>query len=425
MNKNILFIHTKLDIGGVETFFLRLNVEFYKKGISVNFLIINDEYNNEIFDKIMEKSEIIFLKKFLIFNRFFSRFFKIFSPLDRKCIIETYKNIDVIHVGNARQYFLAKRIALILKKPVKIIFGIYHSNEISWNIGGKVPFYEKFFRKDLFSSGASIYFPNDFSKNITLQNNIPYCNQAKNFMFPIGVVNNVVFSKSRKNSNECLRVCSVGRLVNFKTYNIHMINSIHELNKIGINVSYDIYGDGPCAINIESLISTKKINNVYLKGSFNYEDFNKIVGEYDCFVGSGTSLLQAASLGVPCIIGIENENEAKTYGLFTEIDGIDYHEQDLMFQRKNFIDVLKCLYYLDNEKYFEISKKHNEKSMKFAMDKCADSFLKMVCETSISKFNKSNYIKFILMFIFESILLKIFCRFNYSDKYKLKLKLYK
>lgn len=422
MNERILFIHTKLDIGGVETFFTRLNSDLLRKGMVPTFLIMDDDYHDEIFRKIVEKSEVIFLKNIVHCGKLLGNFSKILFPLKKKKIIDLYKNIDVIHVGNLRQYFFAKRIAVILKKPLKIIFGVYHSNELAWSINEKKPFFEKIFRNDLFFSGASIYFPNEFSKKITLLKNNLSPSEINSFVFPIGVVGDKDIKKVGSENRGVFRICSVGRLVEFKTYNIHVINAIHELNKRGYNVIYDIYGDGPSALVIENLIDNLGLNNVFLKGSFNYGEFDNVVSIYDCFIGSGTALVQAASIGVPCIIGIENEQEGLTYGLFSEIEGIDYHEQDLELNKNPIVDVLEYIHRMKYEEYDELSKKHHIKAQEFSMNKFISNFSKMIFDSISISFNRSGYFIFIFIFIFELFFLRIIKKFNYSDKYQMKLR---
>jgi len=105
-----------------------------------------------------------------------------------------------------------------------------------------------------------------------------------------------------------VRIVSVGRLVNFKTYNLGAAEIVRTCLERGIEVSWDIYGDGPLYDAIKVSIEAAGITDrVRLVGALDYKDFSSTVARYDLFVGMGTAALEAAMTGLPTICATVDE----------------------------------------------------------------------------------------------------------------------
>lgn len=99
-----------------------------------------------------------------------------------------------------------------------------------------------------------------------------------------------------------VRIVSVGRLVDFKTYNLGAAEIVRTCLNQGIEVTWDIYGDGPLYDAIKTSIEVAGIaDRVRLTGLLDYKDFSSTVVGYDLFVGMGTAALEAAMTGLPTI----------------------------------------------------------------------------------------------------------------------------
>ena len=123
------------------------------------------------------------------------------------------------------------------------------------------------------------------------------------------------------------KLVSIGRLTGFKTYNRTMIPVIAELNRNGGNYHYHIYGDGPDRRMVEQLISNWGVQDfVHLWGELPYAEMAKVLEDAFVFVGMGTSLIEASAAGVPSIVAIECTEEAKSYGLFHEMNDLNIGE---------------------------------------------------------------------------------------------------
>ncbi|MBJ6983002.1 glycosyltransferase [Luteimonas sp. MC1572] len=121
------------------------------------------------------------------------------------------------------------------------------------------------------------------------------------------------------NAGSQLRIVSVGRLVDFKAYNLGAPWIVATLRERGVHVSWDIYGDGPLQGKMEKEIAECNVRDlVRLKGELPYCDFQRTVASYDIFVGMGTAALEAAMLGVPTICATDSQRE-RCYGFLHEL----------------------------------------------------------------------------------------------------------
>lgn len=116
-----------------------------------------------------------------------------------------------------------------------------------------------------------------------------------------------------------VRIVSVGRLVSFKAYNVGAAKIVRSCLDRGIQVMWDIYGDGPLQASIQAEIEAHNVSaNVRLLGTLDYCDYSERVAGYDVFVGMGTSALEAAMLGVPTICATVDET-TKCYGYLQDL----------------------------------------------------------------------------------------------------------
>lgn len=91
---------------------------------------------------------------------------------------------------------------------------------------------------------------------------------------PINILEPTWQSSNKAN----VRVVSVGRLVDFKSYNLGVARIVSDCLNRGIQVTWDIYGDGPLRSLIEAEIETLGVaGNVRLMGVLEYSSFPEIV----------------------------------------------------------------------------------------------------------------------------------------------------
>ena len=118
------------------------------------------------------------------------------------------------------------------------------------------------------------------------------------------------------------KIVSISRLENSKRYVLPMIDVIEELHNEGHDFEFYIYGHGDLEKYIENYITEKKMGQyVFLMGKLYYEKLNQVLEDAFMFVGMGTTIIEASSIGVPSLQAYFYENRKVTYGFFNKLSG--------------------------------------------------------------------------------------------------------
>lgn len=415
----MLIIYYSLQTAGIETFFTRLAEERKKKQLNTTILLFDVKNSSpEILNRIKESAQIIDLQDLLnnpirwVTNKLpripgsFSIFFEL-PVLNKKKIKNLMKDVSHIHVTSPMNLHLSFRLLQIINKQIPVSAGFYHSDTF-----GRLPstdysyFEEKNFELvyDLLPKQNLVTFNDMFPAIYKERYNI---NLQGVTMFPLGVIDcsllkqkDKKFSKNLRSNPKKLKICSVGRLVDFKTYNVWMLDVVKELNEDGYEITYDIYGDGEIKNSLQKKIDQQGLTTVNLKGILSYNSFRKTVKEYDLFVGSGTAIIEAAAIGVPSIIGIERITKPLTYGYLKDIPGYTYNEEgvaDLVPVK----EIISKFCELDNLALLNLKNQNRDKAKEFSLEECSNNFV--ILEKSAGLIDPSSYnyskAKYLLSFL--------------------------
>ncbi|MEP7254553.1 MAG: hypothetical protein ABI666_02200 [Ferruginibacter sp.] len=120
-----------------------------------------------------------------------------------------------------------------------------------------------------------------------------------------------------------IKIVTIGRLVDFKVCTIiAMINAIEKIvANEGLDITYDIYGNGPSQEILGRRITISPIKDKIKLHSFvPKEEYLQTVIQYDLFFGMAGALILAASAGVPSLIAIQEEEREISYGFISDYD---------------------------------------------------------------------------------------------------------
>ena len=250
----ILFITNSLQVGGVETLLVRMSNWLVDNGYEIKIL---SQKGGQLQNKFDSRIEVkIYPLGFRL----------LFIPLFARVITKNkfFKDIQIIYSFRPRTFWISKIIKQFLSTDVKIFTGVYHPREY-WLDG--VNDYTTRFYSDLFnnffddrgklfmSSIVKTTHESFFKKKYTGANILPLAIDAMEF-------EKVIRMPDKR------KIISIGRLINFKSYNLYMIDVIKDLLNEGFNITYEIYGDGP-----DKTIIQKKISSYHL------DDHIKLKGE--------------------------------------------------------------------------------------------------------------------------------------------------
>lgn len=379
----MLFIYGALAVGGVETFFVRMAKERFKKGLYTAILLQSppEESDKELLSEMYKYAAVYFIEDLFCGPLWFARRFPLLAPIRVPLVRKLFDRVSQIHVDHGMHALLGYRLSNACRRKTPITVGVYHYLRYAWG-ENVVPIYEKINRKFIFEylpKRSLLFFSEDTRDFYTKRKNIDF---HESNVFRLGVVDSKKLV-GKGEINDPVRICAVGRLVEFKTYNLYMLDVVHSLVAKGVNVIFDVYGDGPLREEMESKIRLLKIErNVCLKGTVNYSKLDEVISGYDLFIGSGTAIVQAASLGVPSIVAVESVLQPTTYGFFSEVHSYEYNLKGLNIPLYDVEEMILSYMSLTDEQRFCLKKNHCKAIESFTNEACQRSmdelqFIKM------------------------------------------------
>lgn len=364
MKKKILFVLTGLPMGGIETYILRLANQLHETGHTVEVILISDKYDCQLFSELSKTAKIYIHEKTRRLSA--SSWINAFLPLGSRSSFVTY---DIVHVVDLLTlgFIYLNRKSLDFKA---LSIGIYHSMEVSWWRGRNVYFRGRLL--EIYDKNISLtLFPNE--STAVLAADLAGCSGIHSDILPLGVnLKKYIDCKACFNSK---RIVSVGRLVEFKAYNRHMIAQLSAVRNYG-EYEYYIYGEGPERESLMRLAELCGVSSyVHFMGQVNYSDLPSILNDCFCFVGSGTAIIEASSAGIPSIVGIESIEHPLTCGFFADILGYSYNEESATTRRISYYDALSQIIKLSELDFLRLSDRHRKKAGEFDIVKTTEDFI--------------------------------------------------
>ncbi|WP_140919912.1 glycosyltransferase family protein [Limnobaculum xujianqingii] len=381
----MIFVHGSLALGGVETFFIRMAKERLKRGLKTTIVLLSDESssNPDLLSEARKYASVYFISDLLFFGGFLTKILPphayFFLPLNMNKVFNIFHNAEHVHVSCGWCAVFSFIFFKKLGENIPLSIGLYHSLEFVWKgLDKNLPYFEMVNRKIFFNilSDKNIIFFND--NMINFYNSHNKRDFSKVNLFPLGVISkNTIVNQSmeRPNDNHSIRICSVGRLEYFKKYNLWMVDVVANLKQHGCKVIYDIYGNGTLYNEINNKINTLGLSdNISLRGNLDYSKFCSTIMQYDLFIGSGTAIVEAAGLGIPSIIGIENIETPQTYGFFCDIKGFSYNEDGMPQDKVGVEELIYNYMKLNDNEIASLSEKNKNKAELFSIESCVDNF---------------------------------------------------
>ena len=405
----MLFIYGALPVGGIETFFMRMAKERHRLGLHTSILLLSlpHESDPELLNEMKKYANVLFPDDiFLNFGKF-TRRLPLLVPVKKRALERALKSVDQIHASDGMHALLGYRLSNMLNKNITITVGFYHYIKFLWG-GDNVAWHEKVNRRFIFDflPEESLLLFSEGNRQLYIKHKRKKLTYANTFR--LGVID----KKNIKVSGEVnlpIKIVAIGRLVDFKTYNFYMIKVLKNLKTKGFNVQFDIYGDGPLKAQIADEINKAGLSDsIHLKGTLDYLKFDETVSNYNLFIGSGTAIIQAAALGLPSIVGVENVIEAETYGYFSDVNQYEYNLKGLDLEMISVEAIIEDYINMNTQQRKTLISSHLE---------CIDSFTNESCQKSMDELKyiampakKLKYNRWI--YEFSRILDRVSMRFN-------------
>ncbi|MBG9994718.1 glycosyltransferase family 4 protein [Pseudoalteromonas sp. NZS127_1] len=410
----MLFIYGALPVGGIETFFMRMAKERHRLGLHTTILLLSlpHESNPELLNEMKKYANVLFPDDIFLNLGKFTRRLPLLVPVKKRALERILENVDQIHASDGMHALVGYRLSNMLNKNIIVTVGFYHYIKFLWG-GDDVAWHEKVNRKFIFDflPEKSLLFFSEGNRQLYIKHKRKKLTDANTFR--LGVID----KKDIKVSGEVnlpIKIVAIGRLVDFKTYNFYMIKVLKNLKTKGFNVQFDIYGDGPLKAQIADEINKAGLSeSIHLKGTLDYLKFDETVSNYNLFIGSGTAIIQAAALGLPSIVGVENVIEAETYGYFSNVNQYEYNLKGLDLEMISVETIIEDYINMNTQQRKALISSHLE---------CIDSFTNESCQKSMDELKyitmpakKLKYNRWI--YEFSRILDRVSMRFNKRHPY--------
>jgi hypothetical protein len=376
-----LFVYEHLKQGGIETLIVRMS----------NWLVAN---NHEVILFLEESGSLIELLdpriKLIIKDKQFKYIFN-----DHK-ILEILGNpsIDCIYTFGPKSCLIGGIIYSTFKNSQRINFfsGIYHPQEFSieGSLGLKGVIHSNYFKKYL-KLGTHVFMSQEVKKGI--ENTIKF-NFDNSIIWPLAI--NIPQQTFKLKSNN-FKIVSIGRLVEFKSYNLYMFEVVKELTNRGLNVTWEVYGDGPLMEKMSNLASQKEFeSSIKICGEIDYNKIPEVIKDASVFVGMGTTLIEVGSYAVPCIPAIAYSKTPNTYGYLYELPYYAIGERLETEPTIPILDLIMKLYYFDLAQYEENRNKTKEYVSAYGIDSLMSKFVKFTSieNHSLKVDNYPSYLSF-------------------------------
>jgi len=289
------------------------------------------------------------------------------------------QHVDVFYCFSDETIWLAAGLLNAQKKPSRCLGGVYGLYD--YGIGPAVIGYPKlaelvYPESYLFlhhlPETSRIYMSSALQKHLQSKSDVPVGGR----IWPLPV-DGSRFSGLRRQPEPGL-IVSVGRLAPMKDYNLCMVDVIAELRGQGLDVRWDVYGDGPYRQEMEVRIRTHGLQDyVRLMGEIKYEDLGEAFSRAYLFVGMGTALIEAGFAGIPSIVAIAFEPQSVTYGFLHELP--EYTCGEPVSQPvKPMALLIRQVCALSSSGYEQLAKKQRLHAARFDLPHLMGKFLELV-----------------------------------------------
>lgn len=303
------------------------------------------------------------------------QFSDVISPVNFLLSILKTKNEEyVFFINSIRTLLIAYSILFLTvfnKTKIRMIFCVYHPLEFSQK--GYL-FY--FYRKLVFAIGKNNLF---FMDGACYQEHAAACpnGSIKPIFLPL-VMPKLPAAIDRSFNSVKKNVLTVGRFVGFK---LHYLRALLQYACARPSIDFYFVGYGEGETELSLFVEQNKLKNVYFLGMVDYSKLQSHYQKADCYVGMGTTLVEASSVGTPSVVAIAGVPGNVCYGLFISQSEYDMGEFRANKPMHSLDATLDDLLALDQVNFLRVSEQHREFAKQFGHDAVGTLYLKL-CESA-------------------------------------------
>lgn len=375
----LLIVNLHFDIGGVEVMLSKLIPLLAKKNVEITLLLLTNRMNDELVRAVAGSCKILQLTALFPYTR--SRIDTAFGS-----------NFDVVMYTVNRAFLLGSwLLGKATNQSPHLILAAYQT-ELFCSYDGWWCFHQIIMKRKIRRNltPRDFIFVNDAGRD-------HHGSALKMDLTGASVITLLVdidkYSFVDRRDVPKKKIVSIGRITSFKTYNFTMLNVMKSLTEKGYDLEWHVYGDGEQFATLKRQVASMQLERVVkLYGAIPYSALEGVLRDSFLYIGSGTSLIDAAACGVPAITTIEYSNDASSYGFISDVPGYSLIEPDLPFPKKNIEELIVDVFNSDNESYYDLQIKCFEKAKLYGGGKIScEYFLKFQSIKSNGRSVKTNF----------------------------------
>jgi len=257
-------------------------------------------------------------------------------------------NIDVIFCLTTIDSIIGYQLQRHYFTSAKLFIGIYHPNQFFYPTYILPNYLDWLHRKIAHNIPAEnlLFMDDPCRKSHEAYYQLSYA-QSPIVPLPMNIV-----GKRLSEGHNRQKLVSVGRLNNFKLYPLGVIAAISRLKaEHGIECHYHIIGDGPLMAKVKKAAEEAGLEKfIQFYGQVPYGEINEIIKDAFCFIGMGTTVGEAAGIGLPAMVAIV-DSPRQTYGLIGELPHNILGEKGEDIPQQDYYTALLQLYNESKETY--------------------------------------------------------------------------
>ncbi|MGI2327670.1 glycosyltransferase [Planococcus sp. YIM B11945] len=357
--KSIALIHRNMEYGGIETLIVRM----------VKWLCDNEfDVTLFLFSKggpLLEQLEGVPNLKIVAYeNKLDSRFNSRFMT---KLVSMKFKDkFDFIYSFSPTSFLLSYMLP-----GNNRLSGVYHPETYHKDYMESLKRTLKLLDKDYYSKLVFM------TPSVKIKTAERFKEPLNDYIFPLPI--DLYEVEDNYGNYKSRRIVSIGRLTDFKTYNFYMVDIMERLIQVDPTFTYHIYGYGEDEEKLRERVNASSAkDHIFLHGKLKYEDIGKVMKDTFCFVGMGSSLIEACGYGVPGIAAKINDWDAITEGYFHQLPayecGDTFRDEFNVYKVE---DLILQLMINPKEKYDQIANQCKEKIKEFESDSVMENFIRL------------------------------------------------
>ena len=311
----LLIVNLHLDIGGVETLLVRLIPQLARRGVSVTLLLLQRNVNQEFYESLQPHCDVKFIADAFPFTQGHLRTFLGPQP-------------DVAYFTINQAFVFGSWLLTRAGYATKTVLGAYQT-EIFCTPAKPWQYHRKIVQNAIrtWIPAQSVVFGNTAGRDFHADKLAANLDASPIVRLFVDVEKYKFIPRAGLPRT---KIVSIGRISPYKTYNFTVLPVIKKLIDTGHELEWHIYGDGEELEKLrEKITSMGLARHVSLHGVMSYSKFQQVLDGAFLFIGSGTSLIEAAACGVPSLTTIEYAEDARCYGFISEVEGFNLIEPSL------------------------------------------------------------------------------------------------